>query len=425
MGQGFFHSGFILEDKEIRLSYVYDCGSMAAYKGERDREIDSFHRQAANLRTLDLLYLSHVHADHINGVEKLLESLAVDTIVLPLIDVVERLIAFGRTAIEDPVSTLSDFYRDFIIDPTAALSRFDPRQILFVEPSGAAGAPGGGGGSIEPPPEGPDVPFVKGRPDHADPRWILVGRGEPRFAGYQSASSSLTAIIPDTLAMMTQCSIEAITPSPVGIEWLLAPYVDQMIEGERRRFLEALASECKTTVRNLEIELTSTDFVQDLVISKIDRLAAAYAALAGNLNVTSMSLYSGPARTVEAGTRRRWECHTGNVNMNWLVDRVAWLGTGDAALKQKLRRADFLAHYKGLIDQVVTLTLPHHGSDHNFHTELVAAICPTICIAAADKYRNWKHPGAHTVQAVYSQPALLQVVTAMKCSMAFERASLG
>lgn len=47
---------------------------MAAYKGERDREIDSFHRQAANLKTLDLLYLSHVHADHLNGVEKLLES---------------------------------------------------------------------------------------------------------------------------------------------------------------------------------------------------------------------------------------------------------------------------------------------------------------------------------------------------------------
>ncbi|WP_162713499.1 MBL fold metallo-hydrolase [Brucella intermedia] len=77
VGQGFFHSGFILEDREIRLSYVYDCGSMAAYKGERDREIDSFHRQAANLKTLDLLYLSHVHADHINGVEKLLETDAI------------------------------------------------------------------------------------------------------------------------------------------------------------------------------------------------------------------------------------------------------------------------------------------------------------------------------------------------------------
>ncbi|HEY5721607.1 MAG TPA: MBL fold metallo-hydrolase [Allosphingosinicella sp.] len=429
VGQGFFHSAFLLEEGDLRLSYVYDCGAMAKYSDAREREIDKFEAVAKtySVKKLDILCLSHVHADHVNGIERLLQSLKVDTIMLPLLNVADRLIAYGRTAVEDPASAQSGFYRDFIVDPAAALGRFEPRQILFVEPGGEGGAPGGGDGPIEPsagPGGGLRDKVSSG--EHGS-SWFLVGRGEPRFAQNQSDSSAVAAVIPDTMAMMITAMATA-TGAKIGGSrgaWLLAPYIDTMVESQRKRFLRALAKQCKMTIKLLENWLLSTANIQDLVVNKVDRLAAAYAMIASNLNVTSMSLYSGPARSIASGEPRSWTSLVGGVSCQWSSVRIAWLATGDAALKQSQRRNDLLSHYAQLLEQVITLTLPHHGSDHNFHVDLLKGVQPSLCVAAADSYSTWKHPGAHTVQAVCSHPALLQVVTSKKASRVWELASLG
>lgn len=41
---------------------------------------------------------------------------------------------------------------------------------------------------------------------------------------------------------------------------------------------------------------------------------------------------------------------------------------------------------------VRTLTLPHHGSIHNYADELLTELSPEICVAPAAQYRNWQHP---------------------------------
>src|SRR3546814_13323939 len=103
---------------------------------------------------LDILFLSQFHGDHVNVVEKLLDKtdgLKVDTIVLPLLPIEDRLIAFGRSITDDPAAGKTAFFRDLIIDPAAALARFGPRQILFVRRgSPDDGRPGRGEGPIEP-----------------------------------------------------------------------------------------------------------------------------------------------------------------------------------------------------------------------------------------------------------------------------------
>lgn len=428
VGQGFFHSGFLLEGDRLRLSYVYDCGAMAKYADARNREIDQYHRVAAlyGVEKLDLLFLSHVHADHVNGVERLLGSLEVDTIVLPLLNVKDRLIAYGRTAVEDPASAQSGFYRDFVVDPASALSRFRPRQILFIEPGEEGGTPGGGEGPIDPF-GGGEGPFLKGAGGEDGPAWLLVGRGHPRSMEIAADSWTEAVVIPDTTAMMTTLSVPTTgsASSSSGGAWLLAPYVDPMIESQRRRFIAALAKELKTTSKLLEPKLTSTSYVQGLVVNKVDRLAAAYAKLARDLNVTSMSLYSGPARSLAIGEPHELRGTIGGIGWHAGLGSIAWLATGDAALRQIKRRRDFLAHYAPLLAQVATLTLPHHGSEHNFHNVLLKAVNPKLCVAAADRFSNWRHPGAHVVQTVCSHPALLQVVTSKQLSRVWERASLG
>src|SRR3546814_842947 len=176
--------------------------------------------------------------------------------------------------------------------------------------------------------------------------------------------------------------------------WLLAPFLDPMIEDKRAEFLDALAEKLKMPVDELETKLCDTAFVQDLVVNKNSKLKQAYSAVAKDLNITSLCLYSGPARSTQGEECRLW-CHYGQ----WHSDehgRIAWLGTGDAALKQKSRRTAFLDHYGQLLGEVATLTMPHHGSDHNFHPELLSAIGPSFCVVAADKYSTWNRSEEHT-----------------------------
>lgn len=95
---------------------------------------------------------------------------------------------------------------------------------------------------------------------------------------------------------------------------------------------------------------------------------------------------------------------------------------GGGAHAEERRRA-FLHHYGRLLELVVSLTLPDHGFDHNFHPGLLAAVRPRPYIAAADAYSTWKHPGAQSVQAVSSLPATLQMVTSKTASRAWELVS--
>lgn len=427
VGQGFFHSAFLWEEERLRLSYVYDCGAMTKYVDARNREIRAYHRIAKRFGAdkLDLLFLSHVHADHVNGVERLLGSLDVDTIVLPLLNVRDRLIAYGRTAAEDRASAQSSFYRDLIVDPALALSRFGPRRILFIEPGEEGGAPGGGEGPIDPSDGGREGLSLKGARGEDGPGWFLVGKGEPWSMGVAGDGGSEATVIPDTMAMMTSASAAASTRSSTGAAWLLAPYVDPMIESQRRRFIRSLAKELVTTAKLLEASLADPVYVRHLVENKVESLAAAYAGLTHDLNITSMSLYSGPAYSFVAGEQRDLQGAIGGIRWRSGWDRIAWLATGDASLKQTQRRKEFLAHYARLLDQVVTLTLPHHGSEHNFHPDLLKAVNPKLCVAAADSFSTWKHPGAHVVQHVCSHPSLLQVVTSKHRSRVWERARLG
>lgn len=126
-----FHTGTLTEAGELRLHYVYDCGAMTRYAAERQREIKRYIKGVGVGTAIDLLFISHAHADHLNGLEQLLDSkagLEVDMIVLPLLNVADRLIAFARTRAEDPASAQNSFYRAFGVDPGGGAAALRPRE---------------------------------------------------------------------------------------------------------------------------------------------------------------------------------------------------------------------------------------------------------------------------------------------------------
>lgn len=118
---------------------------MTKHAGPRSERIGDHVRSVGARSMLDVLFISHVHADHLNGLPQRLHAktgVEVDTIVLPYFDVVERLVGYARDATQDPATTIDVFYRDCVTSPAAALPGFYFHDV-FGQPLPPARGPGG------------------------------------------------------------------------------------------------------------------------------------------------------------------------------------------------------------------------------------------------------------------------------------------
>lgn len=238
VGQGYFQAGDLFEDESLRMRYVVDCGAMTKYASWRDARIDAYLTDVGAKQPLDLLFISHAHADHLNGVERLLDKvkgLVVKTIVLPLLNVEDRLIAYARAASEDPMSVASVFYKAFVVDPVSALGRFNPERIILVEPGNRNdGAPFR---------EGPDGPQGGSGDSESQLRgndrspWKIVGRGRmrPHIAATAKPRAGIADVMPDTRGFA--CVGTGTAPA-----WLLAPFIDPSVKSNAALFITSLAA---------------------------------------------------------------------------------------------------------------------------------------------------------------------------------------
>lgn len=118
VGQGLFYSGRLINTNDPKnhehFSFVYDCGSVPS-KDSLNREIDSFKKSlplagSSGEKRLNLLVISHLHDDHVNGLERLLKGVKVDTVVMPFLDEGLKSLPLLESTEEDEF--LSDLYRD-------------------------------------------------------------------------------------------------------------------------------------------------------------------------------------------------------------------------------------------------------------------------------------------------------------------------
>ena len=105
VGQGLFYSGHILSESG-RFTFVFDCG------GEPTECVSIAVREyALKNDCLDLLFVSHFHEDHVNGLMDLTNATPPKMVVMPYVDAITRfVIAMGAK------STDSRYY-EFLSDP--------------------------------------------------------------------------------------------------------------------------------------------------------------------------------------------------------------------------------------------------------------------------------------------------------------------
>jgi hypothetical protein len=83
VGQGAFYTERHKTHKGDDFIIVYDCGSMTFTKDALKKKINSAFNDKDEI---DILFISHFHADHINGLEFLKNNFKIKKVVLPYLD---------------------------------------------------------------------------------------------------------------------------------------------------------------------------------------------------------------------------------------------------------------------------------------------------------------------------------------------------
>jgi hypothetical protein len=389
------------------FSYVYDCGSISkrhSLKTEIDSLVSELRNQSKNL---DLVFISHAHEDHLNGLPHLLDKatgVVADVVVMPLLSPVDRLIGLA-SAQRSSARRGSRFFRSFMIDPLGALAGLGVKRVIQISASGL----------------GQEYLEVGGEPPSLDnvnqeqaPRlasgWSITGRER-----LSAQSASDRGRVADDSAFEIE-----IGGFPL---WLLVPYVDPGVTRHHEKFLELLAKSLGRTKEELLTWLTRPGSIEVLAKKHRRMLRHCYEKIS-NLNGTSMSLYSGPrfhpnGRPEITPVFSGYAGNLGFARRSWIWwcvsryhrrqngGRIAWLSSGDSELGELSSRSAFLAHYSRVLSTVGTFVLPHHGSEPNFDVGLLRAIQPNACISSSASKGKWRHPAKEVVDEIETRGILI------------------
>ena len=361
VGQGCFHVCQVKwtedESQTVRgFSFVYDCG--ATKQGAVSEAIDYYRIENSHV---DALFVSHLHKDHVSGIDRLLSAVQVDTVYIPYLDNLLPVLDVIEADIE---GTLSGSLMEAKIDPQAWFGRRGVSRVVRVMafPEGDVPVDDDDMGPVEPKGEVGFEPTVK-----------------PKGSGARLRRAE----------MKVMASGEVVTISGVlqPYDWILVPHVDPAPQRNVERFNRCIRLACGLRPRE---RLTSTRLANGLRDpQKRKALRQCYDDItrgggAHSHNRISMSLYSGPrtlfdakgsSLVVSGATSGRFGSLP-EVQHGWFLGlgsvAAGWIGTGDAKLREEVVRRAWLHTYRPYERGVMTMLLPHHGSRKDFHSDLLS-----------------------------------------------------
>ena len=386
VGNGFFHAGRVTTDvrnSTDAYTYIYDCGTVGATvrDGHPTVDLDGCvgdlqDSNGWNESRVDALFISHFHSDHVSGVRRILEAFRPRLIVIPYTDIIDRVAA--AIAHETDAAT-ADFFVDLILDPVEAMQR--AFADLFGDNVTA-----------------PAIIVVNSTDNPPDE--IAEDLEPQQTTGWRRPDGSIAPIAPGQVTSSDDHGHIRVASS-VGSYWLLKPWVDPMLATEKDQFRNAITAVFGILVAEVDTWLNDANHIRAVV----DRLYDVTRHLRDQrhrFNVTSMSLYSGPV-----GPFHFFELTTKDLVQRGNKLPVGWLAAGDAELGESGRRSRFLRHYINEHGSVTTLALPHHGSRHNFHADLLTTFKPKICVVGSGGLYGHPH---HEVKRAVSKAGISMVV---------------
>jgi len=406
VGQGLFSYGSLgpLRREQPFFQWVYDCGTDSEPKQQTiDGALDIMAARTSGQDQLNLLFISHLHEDHINGISSLLRRLkSVDTVLLPYVSF-ERLVLF---AIEGGIDGNDPVFR-FFTDPVGYLtSQGDVviERILFVLPSGESGVA-----------EEDQAPKFPEAPQGA----MLVAKATaPEGAAYVTNAENGKGPIREFLPAGGSITVDAF--------WVFIPYNDDL--------RVVLPPQWISEVQQRKAKLASVASVEDRSLALYE-LKTLYRDLFGSAkqNALSLYLYTGPLveiqpprrmhirvdlSTYETGARHRTRLWAHASSHDPEQPKASLIYTGDGTLKAKHRldrMIDFFGQHR--IDRCAVFQVMHHGSRYNWCSGLAARIAPCFSIFSSEPGKaQTYHPHAEVVKDFLPYcPIQVDTISGVKC----------
>ena len=137
VGQGAFY----IERFPYGVNVVYDCGSVSGRSSSFSLQGRVKQAFPSGDERIDIVFLSHLDTDHINGLEELLRGCKIGKIYLPFLDDSEKCILLLKKASEEgkraggDLNQDSEFIRKMTEDPRSAVRELNQEaRVIFVEP---------------------------------------------------------------------------------------------------------------------------------------------------------------------------------------------------------------------------------------------------------------------------------------------------
>lgn len=385
VGQGLFYSGLIKNDKQ-QLSFVYDCGSKSPNRGKiLEDAVEEFSESFGDsTKKIDLLVISHFHADHVNGLEKLLDMAEVNTVVIPYFPPIVRL----YYALANPGQ--DKWYYEFLSDPVKYFfnkERGIEKIILIFE----------NGGPLEPPT----------KLDNNEAKLDIKLKNSEN----QDLDNILALDNIDKDKVLCKNTNGYISYAINNIFWLFAFYNYPIDRNDLESFWECI----KTFVNDIKEVIKDIENIKDIK-------EKCYNKITNNLNNTSLILYNGPHINphIEDCSIKYCEykyypykpheffgcnyyCHYpyypyfGYYYKN--LKYCSTLLTGDISLKFKYD--DIKKHFSKYQQQIHTILIPHHGSGENWKDDILQDFKNSFLYPVSFGLENqYGHPNPEVINSI-------------------------
>ena len=384
VGQGAFYlERFSILDSTRPINIVYDCGALIEQSPARDiqcnqSKMESIIKQVFHEReAIHAVYLSHLHEDHVNGLQSLCKWCSVDKVFFPLI------------AKDDlPLMRLQNRMQN---NANGSIAR---QLIDFSENNRRP--------EMNPGPE----------------QWISVpvtDDEERPPERQENAYNSLSSIIGQSLPSRTAFR-----------NWEFVHY-NFREQSRIEKLKDALCKELQLSKEELQSKLND-DYLLSLWNDKETRekIKQAYKSIPGQFNTNSMTLFSGElaACLKQSSLHQEWFLHGHPLLASFPLRDFycsnrsiasGCLYTGDYDAKDSHKWKMLKGHYQRYWDSIGCIQIPHHGSRHSFNDELCEH--DAFFVISAGLGNHYHHPHAEVVAALRAKGRLLAVVTQDPFSM--------
>jgi len=315
------------------FTVVFDCGS-STFTGKKLEALVG--AAFAKNHQIDILFLSHFHADHINGIDYLKKKYKIKNVVLPLLDdeakVLQKVSNFLDSGITD--TQLIDEPESYFGNDTTII------EVEAVENPGenSEGITG----------EGEQVSDYNGR------RKVSIPSGKMLMADKAAA-----------------------------IDWLFIPF-NYKYKSRKEMFVAEL--------QKLGLDLSQIDTIEKISAHKAD-IRKAYDKVKGDLNENSLLLFSG-----NADSKVIWSVVNNRYNP-FYYDRVYrnCIYFGDINLNATGIVEDIKTKLKIFLPTTGTMQVPHHGAIGNFNRGILEDAGFTCAIQSFGINNSYGHPSSTVV----------------------------